>query len=201
MSGKERLITLWKLCVSFAKRDWKLQDYPIVIRNQKASDSGPSARERTPPPYAALIVNWWVMTGVGNTPAEAMENLRNHFEQTKESRIQGGKRMPRPGRRVPVEFAPSDRVCAHAELKEDFIRRVLGLDWAFVSDESSLSDFHTDETNEVFSLRSGISMGSMYRISSPEISQRFLIGSPRASIAKSPQRTTCKAPLHITEHA
>lgn len=31
---------------------------------------------------------------------------------------------------------------------EDFVRRVLGLDWAWISDESSLGDFHDDKTNE-----------------------------------------------------
>ena len=38
---------------------------------------------------------------------------------------------------------------AHPELAEDFVRRVLGLDWAWISDESSLWDFHTSETNEL----------------------------------------------------
>jgi hypothetical protein len=60
-----------------------------------------------------------------------------------------GKPMPRPGTKVPIEFAPSSRVDADPELADDFIRRVLGLDWAFVSDESSLWDFHTGETNDV----------------------------------------------------
>jgi hypothetical protein len=40
------------------------------------------------------------------------------------------------------------RVSAHSELADDFTRRVLNLDWAFISDESSLWDFHHAETNE-----------------------------------------------------
>jgi hypothetical protein len=45
---------------------------------------------------------------------------------------------------VPIEFAPQERVDAYGELKDDFVRRVLNLDWAFISDESSLglSDGH-----------------------------------------------------------
>jgi hypothetical protein len=60
----------WKFCLSCTKREWDLRDYPIVIRRQEVSDHGPSAPERTPPPYAVRIVNWWVMTGLGNTPLE-----------------------------------------------------------------------------------------------------------------------------------
>ena len=38
-------------------------------------------------------------------------------------------------------FAPQTRVNAHPALQKDFIRRVLELPWAFVSDETSLADF------------------------------------------------------------
>jgi hypothetical protein len=55
--------------------------------------------------------------------------------------------LPRPGVRVPVEFASQQEVSEHSELAGDFVRRVLKLDWAFISDESSLWDFHTDPTN------------------------------------------------------
>jgi len=37
----------------------------------------------------------------------------------------------------------------HPELKADFIRRVLDLPWAFLSDESALGDFHEDESNDL----------------------------------------------------
>lgn len=39
------------------------------------------------------------------------------------------------------------RVGQHSELAKDFVKRVLALDWAWISDESSLWDFHGDETN------------------------------------------------------
>lgn len=44
------------------------------------------------------------------------------------------------------QFASQGRVNAHPELKKRFIRRVLELPWAFVSDESSLLDFGGDTT-------------------------------------------------------
>jgi hypothetical protein len=148
MSAKETLKATWKLCSSFTKRDWDLADYPTVIRKQ-VSDSGVSADRQALPPYSARIVNWWVMTGLGNTPEEAMQELAAQFARIKGDRQRDGKSMPRPGTKVPIEFAPSSRVYADPELTDDFIRRVLGLDWAFVSDESSLWDFHNGETNDV----------------------------------------------------
>jgi hypothetical protein len=72
------------------------------------------------------------------------------FEKMKADWQRQGKPLPRPGSEVPIEFAPSEHVHAHPELTDDFIRRVLGLDWAFVSDASSLWDFHTNETNDAF---------------------------------------------------
>jgi hypothetical protein len=50
---------------------------------------------------------------------------------------------------VPIEFASQERVDVHPELTQDFIERVLGFKWAFISDESSLWDFHEDQTNEL----------------------------------------------------
>ncbi len=88
------------------------------------------------------------MTGTGDTPEQAMRELSNGFGRMKDARQHDGRSMPRPGTNVPIEFAPSDRVHAHPELTDEFIRRVLGLEWAFVSDQSSLWDFHTDDTND-----------------------------------------------------
>jgi hypothetical protein len=48
----------------------------------------------------------------------------------------------------PIEFAPQDRVDAHPALLDDFIHRILELEGAFISDESSLWDFHMDMNNE-----------------------------------------------------
>lgn len=47
-----------------------------------------------------------------------------------------------------MEFARQDRINAHQSLKDDFVSRVLGLEWAFISDESSLRDFHTEPSND-----------------------------------------------------
>jgi hypothetical protein len=47
-----------------------------------------------------------------------------------------------------LNFASNERVGRHAELAKDFVKRVLGVDWAWISDESSLWDFHGEETNQ-----------------------------------------------------
>ncbi len=152
-SLKESLIAMWKICRSFRRRDWELTDYPVVIRKQNISDGEPSAPRSAPHQYVARIVNWWVVTGGGNTPQEAMNTLTLQFNQMKDSKRREGKPMPRPGRKVPIEFAPSSRVGAHPELREEFIQSILGLPWAFVSDESSLWDFHEAETNDVLNVK------------------------------------------------
>jgi hypothetical protein len=94
--------------------------------------------------YLARVVKWWVLTGGGNTPKEAMQDLAVHFEGMKSDRERAAKPLPRLGAAVPIEFAATEQVDADLELKDDFIRRVLGLEWAFISDGSSLWDFHTE---------------------------------------------------------
>lgn len=84
------------------------------------------------------------MAGGGNPRLEALGDLRKNFERFKAT----NKDLPRPGTKVPVKFAASTRVDRHAELAKDFIKRVLGIQWAWISDESSLGDFHEEETND-----------------------------------------------------
>jgi hypothetical protein len=58
------------------------------------------------------------------------------------------KDLPRPGTKVPIKFAERTRVDQHAELANDFIKRVLDMEWAWISDESRIGDFHEEETND-----------------------------------------------------
>ena len=90
------------------------------------------------------MVNWPAMSGNGDRRQEALENIRKSFDRfvaTKE-------RLPRPGTRVPLKFAASNRVSQHPKLTKDFSQRVLDLDWVWISDQSSLWDFHGEATNE-----------------------------------------------------
>src|SRR5271156_4785367 len=137
---KNRVRAWWKWFLSLLKRDWGLSDYPISVREHKIDTSHVGTRSKQHR-YSAQIVNWWAVGGGGNTKVEALQELQKNFATMKAEKAKNGKGLPRPGTHVEIEFASRDRVDAHAELAEDFIRRVLNLEWAFVSDESSLWDF------------------------------------------------------------
>jgi hypothetical protein len=47
-----------------------------------------------------------------------------------------------------ADFAARKRIEQHPDLEKDFINRILELPRAFISDESSLWDFHADLTND-----------------------------------------------------
>jgi hypothetical protein len=144
---RNRLRAAWKLSLSLFKRDWELPDYPVTIREHEVDPnySGTRLKQHR---YTASIVNWWVVTGGGDTRGEALQELEKAFAAVKGERAKTKQRLPRPGVHVPNEFAPQQRISAHSELADDFVRRVLNLDWAFISDASSLWDFHHAETNE-----------------------------------------------------
>jgi hypothetical protein len=95
----------------------------------------------------AFIVNWG-LAGVGDSEAEALDALKDIFNSVRTERAETSTPMPRPGTRVPIHFSSQVRVKEHPVLADDFIRRILELDWAWISDESSLWDFHHEETNE-----------------------------------------------------
>ena len=75
-----------------------------------------------------------------------MADLRTHFERYRDSHDV----LPRPGTGMPIEFASAAVVDAHHEIARDFLTRILDLSYdnCFISDESSLWDFHGEETNE-----------------------------------------------------
>jgi hypothetical protein len=117
------------------------------------------------------------MTGTGDTRGQAMQDLEDGFGRMKDARQRDSRAMPRPGTKVPIEFALSDRVHPHPELTDEFIQRVLGLDWAFVSDQSSLWDFHTNDTNDVLNAKVreiyGVDVSDMESGNLAEILQRI----------------------------
>ena len=84
------------------------------------------------------------MSGGGATRQEALEELQKCFDRFESEK----RKLPRPGIRVPIEFADRKRVDQYPELANEFTHRILELDWAWISDASSLWDFHDDETNE-----------------------------------------------------
>jgi hypothetical protein len=145
-----QLRAAWKWVFSFLSHDWELEDYPISIRKQKPdSDESYDDNPRfTLQPFVASITNWNV-NGFGGSKEEALSDLLSSFTSRKAKLKEDGKPLPRPGTKVPIQFASQERVNAHPDLAQDFIERVLGFEWAFISDESSVWDFHSEATNEI----------------------------------------------------
>jgi predicted RNase H-like HicB family nuclease len=136
---------LWMLFASVFKREWAIDDYPVRLRFQPVPEPSQASRLK-PIPWTASVINWPAMSGQGNTKQEALAELRRRFEQYKAKE----KKLPRPGIKVPIEFAVSRRVERYPELAKEFFHQILEVDWAWISDESSLWDFHGDETNDRF---------------------------------------------------
>ena len=144
---KNRLHSCWKWLLSFRTNDWQLDDYPIEIREQRDNGNPPLPAPRfISHRYVAHILNA-AITGSGSTPSAAKEKLKVSFETVRNRRLEDGKPLVRPGRLWPVEFASQEQVNEYEALSEDFIHRVMDLDWAWISDESSLWDFHAESDN------------------------------------------------------
>ena len=144
-----RILALWKLCLSFRKDDWELGDYPVAVKEQQNDPAFQNKRGK-PRKFMAFIVNWG-LAGFGDTENEAIRDLAKNFASAKVAKERTHTATPRPGTDVdiPVEFSSSERVNAHPELAGDFIDRVLGLGWAWISDESTLWDFPPENRRRV----------------------------------------------------
>ena len=144
---KNRLHSSWKWLLSFRTNDWQLDDYPIGIREQQNNGNPHLPVSRfISHKYVAHILNASIR-GSGDTPLAAREKLKESFGMARNRRLEDGKPLVRPGRSWPLDFASQEHVNEHEALSADFIRRVLDLDWAWISDESSLWDFHADSDN------------------------------------------------------
>jgi len=134
--AKDQPRAIVKYLTSFLKADWSVEDYPLRYRAQAETDQVPS--------WVVQIINWWAMTGVGESKEEAYRSLQQRLEK----RRAAGRRLPRPGKRVPIELASTNRVDKHPDIAERFLREVIGFASGgpvFISDQSSLADFGTGD--------------------------------------------------------
>ena len=148
---------LWCFVRSLGKRAWALSDYPVRIVHRPAPEpAGPSRLVYMP--WTAQVVNWWLMRGDGLTREAATAELERRLAAFAESHP-----LPRPGIpfRQPIDYAETDEVERLRPFVEDLLSRVLQVDPAecFVSDESSLWDFHGDETNDEYLRRISLLYG------------------------------------------
>ncbi len=133
-----------KYLLSLRKNEWDLSDYPIRFHYFNTSDDESYGRLK-PVPWSAQIINWWQMDGLGDTKEAAFADLKAKFQARKE---EGGS-FPRPGTGLPLEFASTERVSLHEDIAQDFFKRILDMNYAecWISDQSSLGDFHDEESN------------------------------------------------------
>jgi hypothetical protein len=95
---------VWIRLASAFKDEWTIDDYPIRTSFQPASEAQRSSRLK-PIPWTASIINWPAISVYGNTRLEALEEVRKNFNQFKATK----RSLPRPGTKVPIGFAASDR--------------------------------------------------------------------------------------------
>jgi hypothetical protein len=142
-----KLLARWKYLLSFRKSDWELEDYPVIVRKQRDTSVSWGDEVRwTSPAYLARVVNWTALDGSGNTRAEAIADLHERFKNA----CEGRSAKPRPGTDVPIEFASQERIDARKELVQEFVRDVLGTEWALLTDESSLWHFTLGQSLEEY---------------------------------------------------
>jgi len=140
-------MAVFKYMLSFLKKDWKLSDYPIRLRQQDVNVG--VIGDSKVPAWVAQIVDWWVMSGTGDTKEQALAALDQNFNEYKSRH----NKAPRPGAHVPLQFAPTDGIEKYSSIACDFFSKILQMDFdvCFVSDESSLWDFpNTDDKERVF---------------------------------------------------
>ena len=148
ISRQNRARLAW--AASFFKRQWKFEDYPLDYIDQGKCQPTLSER-RQHKRWRADLINWYAHSGLGDTPEEALADARRKFATYKAS----GEKMWRPGTVPSLVFAASESVDLYPQLRDDFIHQILELDWAFMSDESSLWDFHEDADNSSLLLKIG----------------------------------------------
>lgn len=133
-----------KYLLSFFKLEWKFEDYPLETWTNLNA-------EQEDIRFGAKFTNWSGLIAHGNSKSEAIENLKNNLmEYSKENTL------PRPGTKVPIEFAESSKIEQYEEIAIDFFERIIGINYyeCFISDYSSLYDFQLDDEETIEKIKS-----------------------------------------------
>jgi predicted RNase H-like HicB family nuclease len=135
-----RLNAILKMLLSYRKRVWEFEDYPVRTSQIAASDDTGDGRWR------AEIVKWSGMIERGKTEEEAVQALREAFERQK----QDVERLPRPGRFEPFHFASTENIDLYEGEAVEFFEHVLDMDYydGFYSDGSMLEWFGPPDDQE-----------------------------------------------------
>lgn len=138
LSQRWRVAQAWLL--SFVRREWQPEHYPIEVREQKDVPANLK--------WFARVLNWPGPSGLGQTAEDARAALLKALHEIAATRWSRREAMPRPGTKVPIGFASAARVTEDPELLDDFIIRALGFkagDPVFISDLTSIDDFGDED--------------------------------------------------------
>lgn len=128
----------WKWLLSFRKTQWVAQDYPLRFRQQSGEGIRVRGEVLKPNPWVVQVIGWWVMAGSGSTRQAALDNLQQSLDTYAS---EGG--LPRPGKTVPIEFAPFEFLARNEDIAREFFPPVIGMNYddCLITDGSSVWDF------------------------------------------------------------
>ncbi len=150
----DQLKALWKRFLSYFKKSRTIEDYPLRFKNQKVSNGKYSFGEIKP--WIVQVINWWSMTGCGETKEEAFEQLKACFKSYLENYP-----PPRPGKKTDIWYADTYEVDGLEETAVDFFEKILKMNYynCFISDLSSIFDFGRDENETLDKINSVYNLG------------------------------------------
>jgi hypothetical protein len=127
--------------LSFLKNDWQIYDYPLKYKIQNNVEDNSK--------WLIQIINWRTLCGLGRTREEALKDLKKNF--IKQIKNKGFK--PRPGTKVPIKYASTEKIDNNIDFLDDFLEKVLDIKKdspVFISDLSSLYDFSFDDVEKYY---------------------------------------------------
>jgi hypothetical protein len=150
----EQLRAFWKKLLSYTKANWNVVDYPLRYRKQIDTSGQYNVGELKP--WVVQIINWWAMTGLGDTKQEAFEHLKSNFNGYLEHNP-----APRPGTSVQLSFANTSQIEKLEDVAPDFFEKTLDLNYyeCFISDESSLIDFGRGDDETLQKINTAYGLG------------------------------------------
>jgi hypothetical protein len=173
LSRQNRARLAW--AQSFFKPRWRFEDYPVDYIDQ--GECALNLPERLQHKrWRVDLINWYEVSGVGESKEAALADAKHKFGLLNAS----GEKMCRPGigpgsafpKNPAIVFPENQEIDSYPELRDDFICRVLGLEWAWVTDGSSLWDFHSSEDNSEMYLR----IGEVYGVDVSDVPNANLTG-------------------------
>lgn len=150
----EQLKAFWKKTLSYTKRNWNIDDYPLRYKKQAETSGRYNIGGLNL--WSVQVINWWIMTGLGDTKKEAYESLKSNFKSYLEHN-----HAPRPGTTVPLHFASTSEIEDLEDVSPDFFEKILDLNYyeCFISDESSLMDFGRDNDETLQKINTTYDLG------------------------------------------